>query len=140
MDKIYSRANSGKLLHVIYRLDDIVRQGTQQRYDLTPQDQSLQAAALLLPAGRVVKAHIHLPQERETGVTQELMVVMMGALKASFYDLDQKLLKETELYPGDLCITFGGGHRFEATREQTMFYEVKTGPYRGVEKDKSYIE
>jgi len=40
---------------------------------------------------------------------------------------------------GDCSITFCGGHNYMCLEDDTLIYEAKTGPYLGVEKDKTFI-
>ena len=47
---------------------------------------------------------------------------------------------EEQLTPGDLSMTFEGGHNYMATESNTFVYEFKTGPYKGIENDKTFIE
>lgn len=134
MEKLYSKINK-ELLHVIHRVVDF----GPSRNDFSPDTEYLQATALCFPSGKIVKAHKHLPQQRETEITQESIVVIKGLLRAIFYDTDDKLLEETTLKAGDCCITFKGGHCFEGLEKDTLFYEFKTGPYKGMAADKTPI-
>ena len=55
------------------------------------------------------------------------------------YDLDDKIIHEQILNPGDITMTFRGGHNYIALEEDTIVYEYKTGPYKGQENDKVII-
>ena len=65
---------------------------------------------------------------------------LSGRVAARFWDTDDTLIYETELAAGDAAVVFRGGHSFEVLEEDTILYEFKTGPYYGVEKDKTYIQ
>ena len=56
-----------------------------------------------------------------------------------YYDLNDDLLTTREMIKGDCTITYLGGHNYEALEEDTIVYEFKTGPYLGLEKDKTFL-
>ena len=65
---------------------------------------------------------------------------LSGKVRATFYDLDDSLILSTELSAGDCAIVFKAGHGFEVLEDDTTIYEFKTGPYFGVEADKTFIK
>ena len=136
MVHVYSVVDPDLMLCVINRGDDI---GTR-RADLSPQDQYLQCATKKLTKGTTFAPHKHNELIRTTNITQEAWVFLRGRVAAKFWDIDDRLIYETELGEGDAAIVFRGGHSFEVLEEDTILYEFKTGPYYGVEKDKTYIE
>ena len=138
MEKIISKREPGKLLHIIYRQKDLA---TQQKrgVDITPEEMALQTRAIKAGTGDIFPAHKHRPQERATNATQESIIVMRGSVKATYYDTDDAALLTTVLTPGDIAVTFAGGHRFEILEENTLLYEHKNGPYNGYAKDKEMI-
>ena len=133
---MYSAVEPNLMLCVINRGAEI---GTQ-RADLSPQDHYLQCAAKKLTKGTTFAPHKHNELVRTTDITQEAWVFLKGRVAARFWDIDDRLIYETELGEGDAAIVFRGGHSFEVLEEDTILYEFKTGPYYGVEKDKTYIE
>lgn len=135
MEKIYSKVD-GRLLHLINKKEEIVG-----RSNIAPEQQFLQLASLGLPKGTTFKPHKHIwksPGVDKT-IAQESWVVITGQVKCIFYDIDDTLLGEWFLYPGDCSMTFEGGHTYEIMEEETLVYEYKTGPYTGVENDKRFI-
>ena len=62
-----------------------------------------------------------------------------GSVKCIFYDLDDTLLVEPILYPGDASFTLEGGHNYEILEDDTLVYEYKTGPYEGQALDKTFL-
>ena len=136
MVHVYSVVDPSLMLCVINRGDDI----GNNRADLSPQDQYLQCATKKLTKGTTFAPHKHNELVRTTNITQEAWVFLKGRVAAKFWDIDDRLIYETELGEGDAAIVFRGGHSFEVLEEDTILYEFKTGPYYGVEKDKTYIE
>ena len=63
-----------------------------------------------------------------------------GSVKCSFYDTDGTILKEPILNVGDCSITLAGGHTYSILEDDTLVYEYKTGPYKGSENDKIFID
>jgi hypothetical protein len=136
MIHIHSAVDPALLLLVINRREDI----SINRTDLSPGDQYLQCATKQLSKGTTFAPHKHNELIRTTDVTQEAWVFLKGRVAARFWDVDDTLIYETELGEGDAAVVFRGGHSFEVLEEDTILYEFKTGPYFGVEKDKTYIE
>jgi hypothetical protein len=134
MIKIYSKIEPDKLLHIIYRLSEI-----NGRTNISPDDELLQLASLGLKEGDTFKAHKHITLEKVTNIAQESWVVIKGSVKCIFYDLDDQIIAEPILYPGDLSMTFRGGHNYLTLEDDTLVYEYKTGPYFGQTMDKEFI-
>ena len=51
-----------------------------------------------------------------------------------------KFLTSKTLKPGDVSITFEGGHKLDILKDNTVIYEHKNGPYEGQKKDLRYIK
>ena len=135
MEKIFSKVD-GRLLHLINKKQEIIN-----RTNIAPENQFLQLASLGLPKGTTFKPHKHIwksPEFNQT-IAQESWVVISGSVKCIFYDIDDSIIGELTLLPGDCSMTFEGGHTYEILEENTLVYEYKTGPYTGVENDKRFI-
>lgn len=145
MELIYSIAQPSILLHIIHRASDI----TEVRKDVVSPEQFLQMAAMKLPAGKTFKPHKHhmrlfdAPQLGDKRLanyrTQESWVVIKGKVKCILYDINDEIIAESVLEPGDCSITLRGGHNYLVMEDDTLVYEYKTGPYEGQEKDKTFI-
>ena len=136
MLKIYSKKNR-KLLHLVYspyKLSDGVT-------ELVDPSNFIQCMFLKLHKGKIFKAHQHLWKDvtNKQTIAQESWVVLKGSARGYFYDIDGVLLNAIDLKEGDITFTLEGGHHFEILEDDTMIYEFKTGPYEGVEKDKSFL-
>ena len=134
--KIYSKIEPDKLILSVMRYKDI----SEYRTDLSPDEEYLQISGRKLEKGLKVNAHKHIPIERKTDITQEAWIVFEGCIKGTFYDLDDSVLYETKIRKGDVIVLFRGGHSLEVLDKDTIFYEFKTGPYFGTEKDKEFID
>jgi hypothetical protein len=135
MIKIYSKVEPNRLLHFVHKSDDF-----SERVDLVSPEQVLQLSSQKIESGSKFRAHRHLAKSLEIYelTAQESWVVIRGIVRASFYDLDDRLLDEIELEPGDASVTLAGGHGYECIQE-ALVYEFKTGPYLGLELDKTFI-
>ena len=60
--------------------------------------------------------------------------------RKDLYDLDDKVVESVLLNPGDVSITFRGGHTYEIMKDNTLVYEYKTGPYLGQKFDKVFLD
>jgi hypothetical protein len=136
MEKIYSRTEEGKLLHIINRFSEI-----QKRVDVVPPDNFIQCATLKMEKNKTFPPHKHITKERkyEAQIAQESWIVIKGSVRCKFYDLDDTLIAEPILYPGDASFTLYGGHTYEILEDDTVVYEYKTGPYEGQELDKVFL-
>ncbi len=137
MEKIYSKVEPGKLLHIIHRLDDMV----EPRVDIVPETEFIQCASLSFDKGKTFRPHKHLFNERtENKIAQESWVVLKGSVKCIFYDLDDTIIAEPILRAGDASYTLYGGHNYEILEDGSKILEYKTGPYFGQALDKTFID
>lgn len=123
---------TGETLHMVYS------PSFKGRTNIVDESNLLQVAEINLDADKTFPAHKHLPTKRETVGTSEMWIVMEGFIKAYYYDLDDSLLEEVSLSPGDITITIKGGHTYKSL-SRCRAYEIKNGPYMGIEKDKEFI-
>jgi hypothetical protein len=136
MEKIYSKVEEGKLLHIINRLSEI-----EGRTEAVPEDNFIQCATLKMEKGKTFPPHKHITKDRhyEAQIAQESWVVIEGKVLATLFDIDNSKLAEIELDAGSCMIFFNGGHSLRALEDNTFFYEFKNGPYYGFDKDKCNI-
>lgn len=134
MEKIYSRVKPDTLLHLVYRIDEI-----KGRTNISPDEEFLQLASIQMQKGQTFKAHKHIILEKTTNIAQESWLVIKGSVKCIFYDLDDSIIAEPVLLPGDCSMTFRGGHNYLILEDDTIVYEYKTGPYLGQEMDKVFL-
>lgn len=136
MEKIYSKIDPLILLHIIDRADDI----DSARKNVVGDNEFLQLATMQLDSGHTFKAHKHIVHEKTTDIAQESWVIIKGSVKCVLYDLDDSIIAEPILYPGDCSITLRGGHNYVILEDGTKIREYKTGPYLGQELDKTFID
>ena len=136
MKKIYSKIDPECLLSVLIKKKDI----TSERTDLAPDIEPLQGSTKKLKKGDKFNPHTHNYLPRQTHTTQEAWIVIEGEILISLYDLNNKLFFQETLNDGDCILNFRAGHTFEVTKEDTLLYEFKNGPYMGVRADKTLIE
>ena len=136
MEKIYSKVEEGKLLHIINRLSEI-----EKRTEIVPENNFIQCATLKMENGKTFPPHKHITKQRtyDAQIAQESWVVIKGSVKCKFYDIDDTLITEPVLYPGDASFTLYGGHTYEILEDDTIVYEYKTGPYEGQKLDKVFL-
>ena len=136
MEKIYSKTQPEKLLHIIVRKEDLV----SGRTDVVPENNFIQCAILNMENGKTFKPHKHIWKNRTRDViAQESWIVIQGKVKCHFYDLDDTIIEEPILEPGDASFTLEGAHTYTILQDDTLVYEYKTGPYEGQQMDKEFI-
>ena len=134
MKKIYSKIDN-KLLHIVGSISDIIG----ERADIAPEEEYLQLAVLKMNKGKTFKPHKHIKFEKVTDIAQESWFVHRGSVKCIFYDLDDTISEEIIINEGEFSMTFRGGHNYKILEDNTQVLEYKTGPYLGVESDKTFI-
>tara|TARA_R110000824_G_scaffold360307_1_gene548024 strand:- start:312 stop:728 length:417 start_codon:yes stop_codon:yes gene_type:complete len=137
MEKIYSKIDDDKLLHIVVRLDDF-----KGRTEIVPENNFIQCAALKMPKDKTFPPHRHITKERTYAeqIAQESWVVITGKVRCILYDTDNTVIATPILEAGDASFTLYGGHTYEILEEDTIVYEYKTGPYEGQQLDKEFID
>jgi len=105
----------------------------------SPDDFSQQLGFLSHREGATIPAHRHRRVERNVVLTQEVLYVRKGRVRANLYDTDSNFLCSRELEPGDLIFLCQGGHGFDVLEDLEMI-EVKQGPYSGRASDKVLLD
>ena len=137
MEKIYSKIDPNKLLHIIVRKKEI----TPGRQDIVPENNFIQCSILNMEKGKTFRPHKHIWKERTRNViAQESWIVIQGSVKCIFYDIDNTIIAEPILYQGDASFTLEGGHNYLILEDNTLVYEYKTGPYEGQALDKTFLD
>ena len=137
MEKIYSKVEPDKLLHIINRLGEI-----EGRTEAVPENNFIQCATLKMEKGKTFPPHKHITKERcyDAQIAQESWVVIRGSVKCIFYDIDDTIIATPILEAGDASFTLYGGHTYEIQEDDTIVYEYKTGPYEAQKLDKTFIK
>lgn len=94
----------------------------------TPPEFKQQVGYVVYPTGGEVKRHMHLPLERHLVGTSEVLLILKGRTLFDVYDDNRELVATRELCQGDIMLMVGGGHGFRML-EETVFLEIKQGPY-----------
>jgi mannose-6-phosphate isomerase-like protein (cupin superfamily) len=100
---------------------------------LTPPEFKQQVGYVVYPAGGQIARHVHRALERHLVGTSEVLVVLKGRALIDVYDDSHELVASRKLHPGDVMLMVGGGHGFRMI-EETVFLEIKQGPYTGLEE------
>ncbi|OGO17411.1 MAG: hypothetical protein A2Z14_01595 [Chloroflexi bacterium RBG_16_48_8] len=124
---------AGRTLAYIIRADV---QPAQTSF-ITPSEEKQQVGFIVYPKGGQIARHAHRPLERRIIGTSEVLVVRKGHCVIDIYNDNQELAKTCELRSGDTVLIVAGGHSFRML-EDTIFLEVKQGPYTGMD-EKEYF-
>ena len=104
---------------------------------LTPPDYKQQVGYIVYPAGGEIERHVHRPLVRNLVGTSEVLVVQRGRCEIDVYSEGGELVATRELRQGDVMLMVGGGHGFRML-EDTVFLEIKQGPYTGEEEKERF--
>lgn len=104
---------------------------------LTPPEFKQQVGFIVYPAGGEIQRHMHRPLERHLVGTSEVLIVRRGRCEIDIYNDERELVATRELGQGDIMLMVGGGHGFRML-EDTVFLEVKQGPYTGLDEKERF--
>jgi uncharacterized protein with PhoU and TrkA domain len=104
---------------------------------LTPSEFNHQVGFIVYPAGGEIQRHTHRPLERHLVGTSEVLIVQRGRCEIDIYNDDRQLVATRELRQGDVLLVVGGGHGFRML-EDTVFLEIKQGPYTGIDEKERF--
>ena len=104
---------------------------------LTPPEFKQQVGFIVYPAGGEIQRHVHRPLERHLVGTSEVLIVRRGRCEIDVYNDERQLVAVRELGQGDIMLMVAGGHGFRML-ENTVFLEVKQGPYTGLEEKERF--
>ncbi|BCS55958.1 hypothetical protein [Geobacter sp. SVR] len=103
---------------------------------ISPDSYYQQLGFVCYPAGGEVPRHSHLPLQRHLVGTPETLLIRKGSAFVELYALDKSPLGTWLLEQGDIIQLVSGGHCFKC-QEDTIFLEIKQGPYTGlIEKER----
>ncbi len=97
-----------------------------------------QVGFVVYPAGGSITPHTHRAIERHINGTSEVLIVRKGRCEVDLYTETHDLVATRELACGDILILISGGHGFHML-EDTVFVEVKQGPYTGMEEKERFF-
>ncbi len=104
---------------------------------VTPPQFKQQVGFVVYPAGGEIQRHVHRPLSRHLIGTSEVLIVRRGRCEIDIYNDDRELVATRELREGDVMLMVGGGHGFHML-EDTVFLEVKQGPYTGQDEKERF--
>jgi hypothetical protein len=102
----------------------------------TENEKFVQVASWNYKKGHSTKPHSHNIVERMSNITQEFVYVKHGSIKATLYNDKEKIIAVETLKQGNCILIFKGGHKYDILEDNTEVFEIKNGPYAGIEKDK----
>lgn len=104
---------------------------------ISPDSYYQQLGFVVYPKDGVVVRHSHLPLQRHLVGTPETLLIRKGRAEVELYALDKSLLGKWVLEEGDMIQLVAGGHCFKCI-EDTIFLEIKQGPYTGLVEKESF--
>lgn len=109
----------------------------EQTTFLTPPEFKQQVGFVVYAAGGEIARHLHLPLERHLVGTSEVLVLLKGRCLMDIFNDGKELVATKELNQGDVMLMVGGGHGFRIL-DDTVFLEVKQGPYLDTEEKERF--
>ena len=104
----------------------------------TSDDSFLQVGTCNYKKGKILDAHSHNTFERNSYLTQEVVLVIEGSIVCNLYTTEGEFITSEEINKGQLIIQYQGVHEYEIKKDSKVL-EIKNGPYFGPEKDRTRI-
>ena len=104
---------------------------------LTPPEFKQQVGFVVYPTAGEIQRHVHRPLERHLIGTSEVLIIRKGRCEIDIYNNQRELVATRELWQGDIMLMVDGGHGFRML-EDTVFLEVKQGPYTGIDEKERF--
>jgi hypothetical protein len=104
---------------------------------ITPPEFKQQVGFIVYSAGGEVARHVHKPLQRHLVGTSEVLVIRKGRCIIDVYNDEKTLVDSREVKEGDVILMVNGGHGFRMI-EDTVFLEVKQGPYTGIDEKERF--
>lgn len=105
----------------------------------SPHDFPLQVGQIVKRAGDRIPPHLHTPPPVPITSTQEFLYLMKGRVEVDLYSNDREPFATRMLNAGDATLIACGGHGF-TIHEDSIFFEVKQGPYPGDGQGKILVD
>lgn len=87
--------------------------------------------------GKYLQDHWHNEFSREAKRTYEVVYVVKGAISARIFDLNLIPVEIITVKQGEMLILLESAHGYTILEEDTTVFEIKNGPFMGVDKDKT---
>lgn len=128
--------------HIIHNgehLADIIRaeMAPNRTMFLTSPELKQQVGFIVYLADGEIYRHIHLPLKRQITGTSEVLIVKKGRCLVDIYNNTKEFVVTKELRCGDVMLMISGGHGFRML-EDTIFLEIKQGPYTGLNEKERF--
>jgi hypothetical protein len=104
---------------------------------ITPDSYKQQVGFIVYPKDGAIVPHVHHEMERNLHGTSEVLLLRRGHCWVDFYLNDKSFFCSRELKTGDVLLLVDGGHGFRMV-EDTVFLEIKQGPYVGVQEKERF--
>lgn len=105
----------------------------------TPEENPLQVGIHHKNGGVKVAPHVHTTKPTTISEVHEVFFVIKGKIRLTMYSqYTGEKIRSVILKTGDSAVHMGEGHGLDFLQETTLF-EVKQGPYDGVETSKIYL-
>jgi hypothetical protein len=124
----------GQLVAIIVRANHPVK----NLEFFTEEQHPLQVGMHDKPAGLKLAPHVHLSNTKVITEIDEVLYVVSGKIRTTFYTVDGDKIDEAILGAGDFVIQLSQGHGVDILEDAKIF-EVKQGPYPGTQHAKIYL-
>lgn len=135
MNNIFTISHHGQEVAKIIRHSHKVKDLEFFTDDLNP----LQVGMHNKSKGTSLTPHIHLSDTKVITEVQEVLYIVSGKVKVTYYTIDGDMIDSVVLSRGDILIHYRMGHGFEIL-EDAQIFEIKQGPYPGTQHAKIYLK
>tara|TARA_B100001248_G_C27079898_1_gene317852 strand:- start:18 stop:446 length:429 start_codon:yes stop_codon:yes gene_type:complete len=133
--KKFDISHNSKLYAYVADLNDAI-----EGLDFLSKDEDfVQVGTMNYKKGKSTPPHYHLIHEKESNMTQEVVIVYKGEVTCKIFTIEGEHIQSVVLKPGQFIVQLYGVHEY-IMNEDSVIMEVKNGPYYGMEIDRKRIE
>jgi len=105
----------------------------------------IQASRMCYNGGKMFDTHKHKMRPRLSNYTQECFIIHKGKIRIEIYSEESSMdslnnIGTIEAKAGDIVILYKGYHGLIVLEDNSIFYEIKNGPFTNVKEDKEYLK
>jgi hypothetical protein len=100
-------------------------------------EEFLQVGSWRYNNGQRLRAHSHNVVPREINRTNEVVIVLQGAMASRIFDERHEYVETVTVKKGEILILLNGGHDYTILEDDTRILEIKNGPFLGRDVDKT---
>ena len=101
--------------------------------------EAVQASRMCYNKDKTFLTHKHLLRPRLNNYTQECFIIYKGSIEIRIFSTDKKSISTLVAKAGNIIILYRGYHSVTVLEDNSVFFEIKNGPFTTMKEDKEYF-